>query len=203
MPISPGHSHKEDTMGIARSRSLMISAVLAVAVIVLTATPDRMAASQAGAGNTKVVWGTWALALDSTPFGIPGGFLPGLFTVHRDGTCTGTDGGDLGSFPFTTTDTAQQGVWVQTGRQVRGTSLFLRKDETTGELEGWHRVRFELQVSADGDRLTGLAAEEVLACDPAGPTPFRLLNCPDPIAGMFSPSPFPIPIAFRRLRVVP
>jgi hypothetical protein len=62
-------------MGIARSRSLMISAVLAVAVIVLTATPDRMAASQAGAGNTKVVWGTWALALDSTPFGIPGGFL--------------------------------------------------------------------------------------------------------------------------------
>ena len=108
---------------------------------------------------------------------------PGLFTFHRNGTFSGTDGGDLGSYPFTTTHTAQQGVWVQAGGQVRGTSLFLRKDESTGQLEGWHRARFTLQLCGDGDRLSGFAEEEVLACDPTGPTPFTLFNCPDPIAG--------------------
>lgn len=187
-------------MGNTRSRAFIISAAFAVAVTVLAATSDRMAASARNEG--KVVWGTWVLALDATPFGIPGGTLPGLFTFHRDGTFTGTDGGDLGSFPFTTTDTAQQGVWVRTGGQIKGISLFLRKDETTGDLEGWHRARFTLQLSGDGDRLSGVAEEDVLACSPSGPTPFKLLNCPDPVTGTFTLSPFPIPIEFRRLRVV-
>ncbi|HXW07831.1 MAG TPA: hypothetical protein VD833_21555 [Vicinamibacterales bacterium] len=190
-------------MDSTRSQVLVTSAVVAVAVVVLTMWSDRTAASPAEASRGQLVWGTWVLALDATPFGIPGGFLPGVFTFHRDGTFTGTDGGDLGSFPFTTTDTAQHGVWVQAGGQIRGTSLFLRKDEATGQLEGWHRGRFTLQLSGAGDLLSGFAEEEVLACDPTGPTPFTLLNCPDPITGMFSPSPFPIPIQFRRLRIVP
>jgi hypothetical protein len=181
----------------------MISAAFGVAVIVLAATSDRPAASPAGNRAGKVVWGTWVLALDSAPFGIPGGFLAGLFTIHRDGTFTTTDGGDLGSFPFTTTDTAQQGVWVQRGRRIQGTSLFLRQDEITGQVEGWHRVRFTHELSGDGDQLSGVAEEDVLACDPSGPTPFKLLNCPDPITGTFSLSPFPIPIQFKRLRLVP
>lgn len=183
-----------------RSRALILSAACAAALTVLAATPDRTAASPAAAGG-RVVWGTWVLALDATPFGIPGGFLPGLFTFHRDGTFTGTDGGDLGSVPFTTTDTAQQGVWVQRGGQIHGTSLFLRSDEITGEIEGWHRARFTLHLSADHDQMFGMAEEDVLAC-PAGPTPFKLLNCPDPIASAFALSPFPIPIQFTRLQVV-
>jgi len=187
----------------SRSKALLTAAAFAVAGIVLAAASDRTGGRAVGQAQAHVVWGTWALALDSTPFGIPGGFLPGVFTFHRDGTLTGTDGGDIGSLPFTTTDTAQQGVWVQMGGQIRGTSLFLRKDETSGEIEGWHRVRFTLQLSADGDQLSGVAAEDVLECDPSGPTPFKLLNCPDPITGTFALSPFPIPIQFRRLGVIP
>lgn len=184
-------------------KALLTTAAFAVAVIVLAATSGRTGATPVRAAEGQVVWGTWALALDSTPFGIPGGFLPGVFTFHRDGTFTGTDGGDIGSVPFATTDTAQQGVWVQTGGQIHGTSLFLRTDQTSGEIEGWHRVRFALQLSTDGDQLSGVAAEDVLECDPSGPTPFTLLNCPDPIAGTFTLAPFPIPIQFRRLEVIP
>lgn len=183
-------------------RALLISAAIMGAVMVGGVTSVGTAANPAAADNGHTVWGTWALALDSTPFGIPGGFLPGVVMFHRDGTFTSTDGGDIGSFPFATTDTAQQGVWVQTGGQIQGTSLFLRKDETTGQLEGWHRARFTLQLTG-ADRLSGFGAEDVLECDPAGPTPFKLLNCPNPITGTFSLSPFPLPIQYTRLRVVP
>jgi hypothetical protein len=188
-----------------RRKALLISAAFTAAVIVLAATANRTAAGPHGAAASssgQVVWGTWAIAVDATPFGIPGGFLPGLTTFHQDGTLIATDGCDIGSFPFSTTDTTQQGVWVRRGEQILATTLFLRKDETTGEIEGWHRIRFTLQFGADGDHLFGLADEDVLECDPGGPTPFKLFNCPDPVTGVYTLSPFAIPIQLTRLRVV-
>jgi hypothetical protein len=172
--------------------------VLAAATVLLAAGSYWTGTGVPAPGET--IWGTWYLAVDSTPFGIPGGTLPALLSIHQDGTLTITDAGDLGSSPFTTTDTAQQGIWVQTGNQTfETTTLFLRKDEVSGELEGWHRVRATLQFGTDRDHLAGFAEEEVLACDPAGPTPFKLLNCPNPITSVFPPAPFPIPIELTRL----
>lgn len=185
-------------MSSRRKKALCSAIVLAVAAIVLVAATYRKPASAQSEG--KAVWGTWVLSMDTGIFGIPDGVFWGLVTVHRDGTVTIVDGGDLGSAPFTTTDTAQVGAWVRVGRQTfKATTLFLRKDESTGEAEGWHRVRFTIEFAEDQDHLIGFADEETLACN-SGPTPFRLLNCPDPLTSAFTPAPFPIPIRLTRLR---
>jgi len=181
-----------------RKKTLFSSTVLAVAAIVLVAGAHQTPASAQSQG--RAIKGTWVLSMDTGVFGIPGGVFWGLVIFHQDGTVTIVDGGDLGSAPFDTTDTAQRGAWAQVGRQTfKATTLFLRKDESTGEAEGWHRGRFTLEFDGDGEHLIGFVDEETLACDP-GPTPFRLLNCPDPLTSVFTPSPFPIPIKLTRLR---
>lgn len=183
-----------------RKKSVLFSTVLAAALIVLSAGSFPSAAGAQTDGRT--IWGTWVITLDTAVFGFPGGTFRGVLTFHRDGTLSITDAGDLASIPFTTSDTAQQGVWVQTGQQtLRATTLFLRKDEVTGDVEGWHRVRFAFQFGSDGDHLAGFGYEELLACDPSGPTPLKLLNCPDPTTSDFEPAPFAIPITLTRLRV--
>lgn len=181
-----------------RKKSVLIPTVFAAALIVLSWGSFRTASGAQTDGRT--IWGTWVITLDTTVFGFPGGTFRGVATFHQDGTLSITDAGDLASIPFTTSDTAQQGVWVQTGQQtLRATTLFLRKDEVTGDVEGWHRVRFVFQFGSDGDHLAGFGYEEVLACDP-GPTPFELLNCPDPTTSDFEPAPFAIPMTLARLR---
>lgn len=185
-----------------RNNTRYVSTLLLAAAITLAAAwfpPPAVA--QNGAATA---WGTWVIAVATDPFGIPGGTLPGVLTIHRDGTMIVSDGGDLGSFPFMSTDTPQQGVWIQNGpRSLEAVSLFLRKDEVSGEIEGWHRVRFTLRFGADNDHLVGEAREEVLTCDPAGPTPFRLFNCADPTTSAFDPAPFAIPVQLTRLGVRP
>ncbi len=42
--------------------------------------------------------------------------------------------------------------------------------------------------------------EEVLECPAAGPTPFPLFNCPNPMATPFTPLPLEIPISGVRLK---
>lgn len=181
-------------------RTLYSGALLALAVLIVSGGQGSLVEAQT---EGRTLWGTWYVAVDSTPFGIPGGVLPAVMTIHRDGTLTVTDAGDLGPFPFASTDTTQQGTWTQTGHQsFQLTTLFLRKDAVSGELEGWHRIITTLELAEDADHLVGFADEEVLPCDPAGPTPFKLLNCPNPITTAFSPSPFPIPLEMFRLRVV-
>jgi hypothetical protein len=183
----------------SRKRTFLASTALAAAMMFLAGSDPGAASAQ---GNGRVFWGTWVITLDTGVFGFPGGTFRGLATVHRDGTLMLTDGGDLASFPFSTSDTTQQGVWVQTGPQtLRSTTLFLRKDEASGEIEGWHRVRITAQFGSDGDHMMGFAYEEVLACDPSGPTPVKLLNCPDPTTSDFEPAPFAIPITLTRLEV--
>jgi hypothetical protein len=175
------------------------AALLASAIIVATVSHGSMASPQE---EGATISGTWVIAVATDPFGIPGGTLPGMATIHRDGTLIGSDAGDVGSSPFTITDTPQHGSWIRTGPQsFEMVTLFLRKDEISGEIEGWHRIRFALRFEGDHDHMIGQATEEVLPCEPADPTPFRLFNCADPTTGTFAPAPFAIPIRWTRLQV--
>jgi hypothetical protein len=197
-PGIAGERIRGGNMRIFRNRLRDVPTLLLAFSIVLGAGYPVSAAQNQG----TTPWDVWALAVETDPFGIPGGTLPGLVTIHRDGTLMISDGGDIGAFPFATTDTPQHGVWIQNGpRSIEAVSLFLRKDEVTGEIEGWHRVRLTLGFGADNDHLVGEAREEVLVCNPAEPTDFRLFNCPDPTVGAFEPAPFAIPVRLTRLRV--
>lgn len=181
-----------------RKKVLLTLLVLAMMMILWTTGSYRTVAAQ---NDGKVFWGTWAMAMDTGIFGIPDGVFPAVWTIHRDGTLIVTDGGDLGSVPFTTADTAQQGVWVQVSQQTfMSTTLSLQKNEMTGQAEGWHRGRFNVQFAEDSDHLVGFVEDEFLPCNP-GPTFAKLLNCPDPITSAYQPAPFPIPIKLTRLRV--
>ena len=182
-------------------KSIFCFAIIALAGFMGCGGPYSAASDPPGQGAE--LWGTWYLALDTTPFGIPGGTLPALFTFHRDGTWLSSDGGDLASNPFTTLDTAQHGAWVDAGNGTFvATSLFLQKDTISGDLTSWHRVRIALQfVGNDFDQMKADVTEQVLPCDASGPTPFLLFNCPNPITTEFPPAPVPdVPASLTRLR---
>ena len=174
---------------------IAIAATLAVMMAILPGKETTKAETQGA-----VLVGTWYLALDTTPFGIPGATFPALFTFHRDGTFISSDGGDLGPLPFTTLDTSQHGAWVRAGDLTfEATSLFLQKDNISGQLASWHRVHFSLQFGEDFDHINADVTEQILPCNP-GPTPFMLFNCPNPITSTFPPFPFHIPAKLTRLR---
>lgn len=178
-----------------RRRVFPCTATVAVATLLCWLSP---AASEA---RPVPLVGTWYLALDLSAVGLPpGSTLPAVAAFHRDGIFNISDPGDLSSVPFLELDTTQYGSWYRTeDGTYHATSLFLRKADN-GELEGWHRVRFTLQLEKRSNRLVGVVTEEVLACPATGPGPFALFNCPDPITGEFTAIPTEIPISGRRLR---
>ena len=71
---------------------ISIATTAAVAAILLAVVPNLTTSAIHGASPT----GTWYLALDATPFGLPGGNLPVLVSFHRHGTFNISDGGDFG-----------------------------------------------------------------------------------------------------------
>lgn len=151
--------------------------------------------------DVQDVRGTWYLALDAEPFGLPpGANLPGLATFHSDKTFLIVDGGDFGGLPFDTRHTAQFGSWRQKGDGVEAVSLFLQGDAITDEVRSWQKVHLMLH-SEGRDRLVGTANVFDLPCD--GPAPFPVFGCPNPIASaadFVALPPFDIPIELERLR---
>lgn len=145
--------------------------------------------------------GTWYLALDAEPFGLPpGANLPGMATFHRDKTFLIEDGGDFGGLPFETQDSAQIGSWRKTGGGVEAVSLFLQGDALNGEVQGWQKVHLLLEFNGKG-KLVGTVNVFTLACDEA--MPFPVFGCPDPIesASEFEAlPPFDVPVRLSRLR---
>lgn len=149
-------------------------------------------------GNT--VHGTWYLALDAEPFGLPPGTnLPGLLQLHEDGTMITLDLGDLGADPFPTRDTAALGSWSRDRGQVQTRSLFLQIDGESGNALGWNKV--ELQLSfPDGSVMEGHANVSFLPCDQG--TPFPTFFCPSPVMFLDEFEAVPpqnIPIVLTRL----
>lgn len=149
--------------------------------------------------------GSWYLALDSQPFGLPPGFpLSGLAVFNSDGTFQVLDAGDFGQATFTNTQhSAQYGAWRYTGfNSAVGTTLFLEADLSSGEVLRWNKVEFTLQRSADRDVVEGTVNVSVLECANLLPLPTPL-TCPDPTdpANVFTSLP-PVddPVTFKRLR---
>lgn len=151
-----------------------------------------------GDAQPKIV-GTWSLALDAGPFGIPGFALTGLATFHRDGTVIFADAGDFGSLG--TLDTNQFGVWVRTENGVSARLLSLSASPDTGEPMRWGRANFLLTRGENHDHMVGIANVDVLNCEPVPPLP-GAITCPDPVVrgDEFVPiPPFDIPLEFHRL----
>ena len=149
------------------------------------------------AGQAKPV-GTWSLALDAGPFGIPGFALQGIASFHSDGTLMIVDAGDFGSLG--TRDTAQLGVWQRSAGGILARTLMLSAAPDTGEPMYWQRVTFALTRGASSDHMVGTINVEVLACTPIPPLP-GALTCPDPVAGADGFSavpPLDVPVEFHR-----
>lgn len=151
--------------------------------------------------SVRPVSGTYYLALDAEPFGLPPGLsLPGLLTLHKDRTAIVVDGGDFGGLPFNTRDSAQLGSWRYTRQGINVVLLFLQAEGATGDVRSWQRVHMALRTRAR-NRLVGKVNVFKLACD--GPAPFPVFNCPDPIkhAADFvrDDSPPDVPVKLRRL----
>ena len=148
--------------------------------------------------------GTWYLALDAEPFGLPPGVsLPGLMTIHSDGTVLLADGGDFGGFPFMSRDSSQFGAWRYTRKgSLKVVTLFLQADAISGDVSRWQRVQLSLRFA---DRHTLIGTVNVLGLDCMGPAIAGAFNCPDPIAGagQFIPNPgepVDVPVTLRRLK---
>ncbi|MEO1203485.1 MAG: hypothetical protein AAFX10_12305 [Pseudomonadota bacterium] len=182
-------------MGRLNMNPRVLAAALLLAVVALLATFN----AHAGKGFRPVA-GTYYLALDAEPFGLPPGLaLPGLLTLHADRTAIVVDGGDFGGLPFDARDSAQLGSWRYTREGISVVLLFLQADGATGDVRSWQRVHIALK--RHGDRgLAGTVNVFQLPCQ--GPAPFPIFNCPDPIeraADFVRNSPPDVAVTLRRL----
>ena len=149
--------------------------------------------------------GTWYLALDTVPFGLPPGFpLNGLAIFNSDGTFQFQDGGDFGQATFLNTQhTTQFGAWRRAVRRgAVGAALFFEADLPTGEVLRWLKTDIKLHRTRDRDVVTGIVNVSRLDCPNMLPLPTPL-TCPDPIksAGDFVVvPPTEVPITLRRLK---
>ena len=176
----------------------MTFAVLGSAILMGTAKADH----RNGAG-----WlvGTWYLALDSTPFGVPPGYpLGGLVMFNGDGTYQLQDAGDFGQATFVGKRHSYQfGAWKRVGRgRIVGTALFLEAELTTGEVERWQKVTIELQRTRSWSTLEGTVNVSILECPNLLPLP-TALSCPDPVKHAADFVPLPpenVAIKLRRIR---
>ncbi len=174
------------------------STLTLLAVVILAGV--TIAPTNADARNRHYPFGTWYVALDAGPFGLPPGLsLPGIMSIHLDRTAVLVDGGDFGGLPFATRDSAQLGSWRFTRNGIRVVMLFLQADAATGDVLGWQRVHLSLRHRGR-DTLVGDVNVFELKCE--GPAPFPIFNCADPIenADRFEPaSPPDVPVTLRRL----
>ena len=176
---------------------ISIASTAAVAAILLAIVPNfTTSARSIGA----LISSTWYLELDTAPFGIPGGTVPGLVSFHRDGTLNISDGGDFGGPPISTLNSPQYGSWVRAGkRSFEATSLFIEAD-LAGVVTNFQNVHLTLEFDGDHfNSLSGFVDVEVVPCDPAEPTPFQTFNCPNPISTPGIPVAFDVPVQLTRL----
>ena len=145
--------------------------------------------------------GTWSVALDAGPFGLPGFTLAGVASFHRGGTLSLADAGDWGGLG--TLDSNQFGVWRWSRSGLVATTVFLSADAESGDVRQWQRVTLKLRRGESRDHLEGHVNVAILLCEPASPVP-SALTCPDPVERRldFTPiPPFDVPVALRRLEV--
>lgn len=182
-------------MGKSYGNYVSATGALLLAVAVMLAPLDV-----ANGRGLRPVAGTYYLALDAAPFGLPPGLsLPGILTLHADRTAMVVDGGDFGGLPFDARDSAQLGSWRYTRDGISVVLLFLQAEGSTGDVRSWQRVHMTLKHRS-GRRLVGTVNVFQLSCE--GPAPFPIFNCPDPIeraSDFVRNSPVDVSVTLRRL----
>ncbi len=181
----------------------MIPSKNALLVVLVLAVTLPLPGTLRADGPAPAATGTWYLALDSEPFGLPPGTIfPGLAIIGHNGTFQIVDGGDFGGAPFPTRDSAQFGSWRRRGSNIEAVTLFLQGDAITGDVVAWQRV--ELLLTPDGsDGLVGTVNVFGLACNL--PAPFPVFGCPDPIdsaSAFVAVPPFDVGVELKRLEPV-
>ncbi len=181
--------------------TLLRTSILLTLALALSGGAAVQAQLQRSDAAAHRVPGTWYLALDAAPFGLPPGTnLPGLAQFHSDRTFRIVDGGDFGGLPFMAVDSTMVGVWRPLGGgRILAVGLFLQGDAMSGEVQSWQRVELELEAQGRNS-LRGKVNVYALPCDL--PAPFPVFGCPSPVAGdgFQALPPFDIPVALERLR---
>ncbi|MFN7987915.1 MAG: hypothetical protein U0529_10610 [Thermoanaerobaculia bacterium] len=155
-------------------------------------------------------WGTWILRmpLPGPPNG-PGGYLPMILTIHREGTAVSSSSFMFGGIsPGTAWSSAVHDTWERTGpRTIETTCVSLSFNpgnpaSQLGWLIGFVRNRLKLESQGDGDHLAGELNSEFLACpkpwscpdvnDPAAPWTPRLVNVPVTVDRLIRVPPGPL-----------
>ena len=178
---------------------------LLLALLLTFSTDSQLLHAEDGEGTGNWLVGTWSLALDSVPFGLPPGFpLRGLAIFNRDGIYQFQDAGDFGQASFLNTqNSTQYGAWSRGAHgTVIATALSLEADLATGELLRWAKVALVLEKSDERDVVTGTVTVSILECDNLLPLP-TALSCPDPIDSaddFVIVPPTEIPLTLKRLR---
>lgn len=151
-------------------------------------------------------WGTWVmrLHLPEPPAG-PGGSLPMILTIQREGTAVTSSSLMYGGLPpLTNWSSAVHDVWERVGpRAIESTCVSLSFSPGTapsqpGRLLGFVRNRVRLERDGDDDRLVGELNNEFLAC----PTQTACPDVNDPMA-QWTPRLVGVPVTAVRLVRVP
>ena len=185
-------------------RSFPTALLIAAGMISLSIGTAAQAGEKKGRAHAGWLVGTWYLALDTQPFGLPPGLpLAGIAQFHSDGTYQFQDAGDFGQATFLNTRHSYQfGSWRPTrGGKVIGTALFMEAELASGELLNWQKVRIVLNRTDERDVVSGKVTVSILPCSNMLPVP-TAFTCPDPVqsAGDFvEMPPVEIPVTFRRI----
>ena len=190
-------------------RNLLFAIAFATLLISTQVSADEN--SNYRSNSAKRIVGNWYLALDAGAFdpGLSGTFLSGLAQFHSDKTFMLSDAGDFGADSFLRTlASPQYGSWRYAWdanlrkRIISGTTIILEAHKTSGEMLGWNKVHFKLQVIT-ANRVEGTINAFFLPCAEAPPFPTPL-TCPDPVehAADFAPaSPPDVPVTLSRIKV--
>lgn len=173
---------------------------------------DQRSPDQIGEGPFQP-WGTWILRmpLPPPPAG-PGGTMPMILTIHREGTAVSSSSFMFGGIaPGNAWTSAVHDTWERTGpRTIETTCValsFKPGNSAAGQpgipqpgwLLGFVRNRLELEFQGDGDHLAGELNSEFLAC----PMPWTCPDVNDP-AAPWTPRLVDVPVTVDRLiRVAP
>lgn len=127
-------------------------------------------------------WGTWVHRVEVGP----GAHMPGLITLHIDGSVTGGSGLMFGGVPNAPNRYGPvHGVWERTGwRTIGATTIFTVYNALTGVLSGYQRDRCSLEFSQDFNSYKGTEFMETIACE----TP---TSCPNPLDPTLKWTPLP------------
>ena len=177
------------------SKSGFFTVAVCVLAVVLLGVPLWAAADDDGPGAT----GSYLFKFVAVQAILgPGTFVPGLATLHADGTLTSVTGSDEAgpSSLFLVKNSAVHGAWFKTGpRSVGANALYLNFSPATGEVVSITKLRIAATFDNKFQTATGSFFMSIYLC----PT---FATCPDPLttAPTIPEGPTGQPFTLQRIR---